>query len=687
MSGMDQYVAGQSPNVSPLTKTVALVSGSFSENAFMNEDFGSSSVPPLFGEDIPPLESRKGSLEADDAALTQDVHPPMEAMESMSSVDNAMEMDTLTIDPAIIATDSNIGFDDYFFGRRESNGLSAMPGALPPQELNQPLPSLQSTMEPLPNHLYPSQQDCNYDTQQQMHFDFGGFQNTDMQPYDPYGAPMPPAMMASNGMVVGSGCGNNGMSYTNDFANGRYAAPQLPHPYFQGAAKYPQHCQNAATDYNMADGINFTVEQTSNYPTVPEANGYTYNPPPRSNNINQVLVGGEGFLGQQHDLEPDQEQTQPRKRRATVARAGNFKAEKPKKDDGKTWIRINGTTEGKTCRTGKINQYRAEDHYSKKPNPFGNWNEDKSMKYNSYNELNNGTFTVKQIETFIYDHPVTAKGGKMMLWIQKAPADSARRYPTAGSSKCRFADCPIQRKLKGSIQQGHYRVAFDENWTTYGAETDPLIVAGYVHLYCFERFLDLPRICRLTNVEVDVDVRVIPQEPNHQFLPSLEGKLELGIAREHIDAFKNGTYRQLFHDYPDHKNYNNGDEKTHMTTLTYKLSKVKHESRRTALKQTLEARIGDNPNAGSQFCVHLGDLEMLVAAKLNMRHPKPKRARLPAAAAAAKARGRKRTHDEIDAEANGVEDDQSLFVPQRPTRAVARKVSYREDAEVEYDVD
>ena len=294
-----------------------------------------------------------------------------------------------------------------------------------------------------------------------------------------------------------------------------------------------------------------------------------------------------------------------------------FVPEKPKTDRRAWWVRVNGITEGKTSRTGKINQYDADEVYGPLlPHPLGKWMGRKTcFRYNKYGELSEKTYTARQIREFLYEHPET-KDCKLKLWIQKSPADSARRYGTPDLSKCRFKDCPVQRDMKGSILHGQYRVAFDEKWYKYRLNADPFLTAGHVHLYCMERFLDFPDICK--KLDVEVDVRHMANEPKQRFAATLAGSIEANIASSFLEACRESRLNEKHPNYPFHGDYSYGNPKPHEYTLTYAMNKAKLGSRPPAQIRQFEAR----GVLDSNVVVHLGDLEKFVAARQKNKQSK-----------------------------------------------------------------
>ena len=188
-------------------------------------------------------------------------------------------------------------------------------------------------------------------------------------------------------------------------------------------------------------------------------------------------------------------------------------------------------------RPDNIKNFNAAEFYHplrSRPASWGSTNPETGeqlFQYTEYGELNPlHTFTVQQIIEYIGEHPLNYRldpknPGKMVrdtkhsglkLWIQCVPADSGRRYPDKLSDKCRFSNCPDPRR---TIRKGDFRIAFDEQ-PRGGRETDPFHNAGYVHLYCMEKFLDFPLLCKSYNALPDT----------REFR---EGKNKMAITRDH----------------------------------------------------------------------------------------------------------------------------------------------------------
>lgn len=295
---------------------------------------------------------------------------------------------------------------------------------------------------------------------------------------------------------------------------------------------------------------------------------------------------------------------------------GTFELQKL--DPKKPWIGKNYTSEGKSVRSQKINNFNAEIVYNKPEAqlpPLGkSWTSSKGTKfeYTEQGELMASTSSTEQMRQFIYEHPRT-KNCKLRLWVQVSPADSAKRYPCEDSSSCRFADCPMQKLgYKGTITTGHLRVAFDEKWCKHGEESDPFVVAGYVHLYCLERFLDLPEICRLDHLKVKVDDRELAKEPNGKWaaaLGSKEPKISQ-IVREFIAAAESGPagFAESYPFYPIHDSAMNRFPKSHVDTLNHAVQEARH------LRSNRE---GGSKHSASNLASTLGDLEVFLEHKGN----------------------------------------------------------------------
>lgn len=142
------------------------------------------------------------------------------------------------------------------------------------------------------------------------------------------------------------------------------------------------------------------------------------------------------------------------------------------------------------------------------------------FRYNGFGELKPGTtFTSDEMLEYLYGtfpRLDNLESNNPSLFIQCVPSDSNSRYPTTLSNKCRFTDCPVKTR---TIPSGHFRVAFDEQ---NDEKLDPYHCAGYVHLYCLERFCSFTCLAQYCNLVPDT--RTLR-----------EGRNRMSIARDHSE--------------------------------------------------------------------------------------------------------------------------------------------------------
>lgn len=220
-----------------------------------------------------------------------------------------------------------------------------------------------------------------------------------------------------------------------------------------------------------------------------------------------------------------------------------------------------------------------------RPDSWGSINpdtQDRTFNYTVHGELNpRDRFTVQQMSEYISSHRAT-------LWIQTVPADSGRRYPTKTSDKCRFINCPDPNR---TIRKGDFRVAFDEHPTN--KQKDPFHNAAYTHLFCLEKFLDFPQICK--TFDVRPDTRVLK-----------EGKNKMAITRDHksmeaivLEFIQNSAEWRIFKggvrpvDYYEH-------------TLCSKLTR-EHLAKQSKHIQTVREQRG-----GNTIDIHQNNLDVYV---------------------------------------------------------------------------
>ena len=239
-------------------------------------------------------------------------------------------------------------------------------------------------------------------------------------------------------------------------------------------------------------------------------------------------------------------------------------------------------------RTEKILAFKPEEHYTTLKRPPKPWD---VFRYTDQGELqSNEYYSPEEIRRFLYENPQHRKKG-LILWIQRKPADCGRRYPNYASQRCRFKDCAARHNLIGS---GQYRVAFDQ-MSPKGKNYDPHYNAGYVHLYCLEKFLDFPKICR--DLVVRAEDRNLPEEPKQHNNMALSMKQEVDFANSFVAQCKEG---EIPNRYPHYKMRN----RPHDGTLCHALSTVKvNFEPQTAKKRRMQR------GTKTAIELHMGDLE------------------------------------------------------------------------------
>lgn len=247
-------------------------------------------------------------------------------------------------------------------------------------------------------------------------------------------------------------------------------------------------------------------------------------------------------------------------------------------------------------RTKAIHQFDASKIYDQFTNHAKAWS---IFEYTAIGELEPGRFyTPSEIHSYLYQNPLHTlpsgvydpKNGGLRIWIQRNPADSARRYPSSLSNRCRFKDCFATNRV---INQGHTRVCFDEQ-THLRLKNDPFHAAGYVHLNCLERFLNFPAICR--DLPISPENRNLLHEPRRRNRMMLAPDSAIHIAHVFIRACETGTLA----DYPEHG-------RPHRGTLVWQLMSHKVEEEDHVFRRQ-ERKRGDAK--ASHVAVHLGDLEL-----------------------------------------------------------------------------
>ncbi|MCJ1247136.1 hypothetical protein MMC30_004347 [Trapelia coarctata] len=280
---------------------------------------------------------------------------------------------------------------------------------------------------------------------------------------------------------------------------------------------------------------------------------------------------------------------------------------KPGYDSEKPWVKTN-KNRGMNRRAGRIAAFKPEEVYTPLPKTHEDWDE---FTYETTGELaGRRLYTPEEIKRFLYDNP-----RDLTIWLQRMPADSARRYGGMDRSICRFKNCCSDTN---TIMPGFYRVAFDENSITH-PDVDPQLNAGYVHLYCLEKFLDFPSICH--DLEVHVDNRPLPNEDNGRNKMRYSTTKEVQAAQDFVRTCnKTGEAPD---DYP--LCYNRKRSLSHSGTLAWLLSVAKFGP--GAVEYAREHQAARKKM--SKHEVHLGNLEIYYRyrAKAKPKEPQSKETR------------------------------------------------------------
>jgi hypothetical protein len=261
-------------------------------------------------------------------------------------------------------------------------------------------------------------------------------------------------------------------------------------------------------------------------------------------------------------------------------------------------------------RTKMVEQ--AKKFYHRRHHLPENWGEkDKfgkpKFRYNSKGGLDSDVrFCGTDIETYLLTiFPKQDIGDEQFvptIWIQNVPADSSERYIDRRSDKCRFAECPVKN---GTIHRGMWRLAFDE---VNDLRHDPFHCAGFVHLYCAERFMDFDKI--LAECHVRPDTREL--EFTTSSGQAVADTKSMKITRDHDEMlhFANTWISRQLRRYEEAKRLANGGpiprpEFDFKTTLTHQLTES-HLQLQCPARQKKRAKVA---SSGNTIDKHKGDLQ------------------------------------------------------------------------------
>lgn len=269
----------------------------------------------------------------------------------------------------------------------------------------------------------------------------------------------------------------------------------------------------------------------------------------------------------------------------------------------------------KSIRLAKMNpNFKVNINYtplSTKPRP---WH---IFTYTKHGELNPGNlFTAAEIQHYLWRHPLhegshDRRSSPLTLRIHRNPPASSDRYPANhGSHRCRFRECPANNN---TIDKGQFIVMFDELSAIY-PNHDPYLTAGYVHLYCLERFLDFPDICATLNVQTEK--RRLGRETKNLM------RLDPEQVEEEADSFI-GTCRESRRrqpdEYPSYKERSEVTGKPYEGTLTHRMHLAKLTNRSGSINKQEAAREKAAGQKGGSLGSHLGDLVLATTLRQSTR--------------------------------------------------------------------
>ncbi len=219
-----------------------------------------------------------------------------------------------------------------------------------------------------------------------------------------------------------------------------------------------------------------------------------------------------------------------------------------------------------------------------------------TFTYNIHGQLENWPMGADELRAYLlnmFSGPVADPHirYKPRMLIQYTPGDCRDRYATTiNGNKCRFAECSGDNH---GISPGQVRVALDE--TTH-ENHDPYVVAGYLHLFCMEKYLDMTKIVEHCNIHPETR-RLLDFEGRNPMAINKHSSLSLGIAQKYINDIRNNGK------VPTGQN---GSPWVYEDTLSWKLV-------REYMKVESKSKLGTRKKrAGNDIGVHFGDLDKMM---------------------------------------------------------------------------
>ena len=155
-----------------------------------------------------------------------------------------------------------------------------------------------------------------------------------------------------------------------------------------------------------------------------------------------------------------------------------------------------------------------------------------------------------------------------------------------------------------TINQGHIAISISEDGDDEDdGQRDPFLVAGWVHLWCAERFLDFVRVGR--ELRMEVDTREMPWERRGRNPFMLASPEEERCVSQFIR-----TCRSSAGGTPPGYPPFNAPNRPHEGTLTHRLACIKLKREPSGVSKQRDLREKVAGYRGSTLDVHMGDLEV-----------------------------------------------------------------------------
>ncbi len=217
-------------------------------------------------------------------------------------------------------------------------------------------------------------------------------------------------------------------------------------------------------------------------------------------------------------------------------------------------------------------------------------------------------FSADEINRFLFTHPLNQghcnpKDSPLKLRVHKTPASSAKRFPNG--LFCRFTECPMR-----TINQGQLLIVVDE-LSVQNPDHDLYLNAGYLHLWCMERYLDFPAIC--ANLDVTAKGREARKEEGRKNRFTISGEEER-VVEDFVACCTNGRRGVWVARCPDQQTNAIGCPHYEPQSLPYDgtlchqltITKLHHGGQgRINLRKGREEKAGYQ---GANITRHLGDL-------------------------------------------------------------------------------